>query len=196
VLRPGQSEVATQRQEKDKVVIQSGVEMGKTLGTPIALFVANQDQRPGDYAAIRDIPRPSHADYTYQKKYGIKASSGGGRASARETIGRVCAGAIAEKFLREEFGLDIVAWVSAIYDIQSPEPDILSITRAEVDATPVRCPDAKSAAMMQETILRIKNDNDSIGGVITCVCRDVPAGLGEPVFDKLEALLTYRLFKM
>lgn len=194
--RPGQSEIATQRHEKDRVVIQSGVEMGKTLGTPIALYVLNQDQRPEDYADIRDTPRPSHADYTYQQKYGIRSSSGGGRSSARETIGRVCAGAIAEKFLHEQFGINIVAWVSAIYDIESPEPDILSITRADVDATPIRCPDAKSAALMQDTILRIKNDNDSIGGVITCACKNVPAGLGEPVFDKLEALLAQAMLSL
>jgi chorismate synthase len=194
--RPGQSEVATQRQEKDKVVIQSGVEMGKTLGTPIAMFVPNEDQRPGDYAAMRDIPRPSHADYTYQQKYGIRASSGGGRSSARETIGRVCAGAIAEKFLYEEFGVEIVAWVSRIYDIESPEPDVLSVTRADVDATLVRCPDAEAAASMQESILRIKNENDSVGGVVGCVCRNVPAGLGEPVFDKLEALLAQAMLSL
>lgn len=194
--RPGQSAVSTQRQEADQVVIQSGVENGITLGTPIALFVPNRDQRPGDYANMRDIPRPSHADYTYQQKYGIRASSGGGRSSARETIGRVCAGAIAEKFLHERFGVDIVAWVSAIYDIESPPPDISSITRTHVDATAVRCPDPNAAGLMQERILQAKEDNDSIGGVITCVCRNVPVGLGEPVFDKLEALLAQAMLSL
>lgn len=194
--RPGQSEFSTQRQEQDRVEIQSGVEKGKTLGTPIVLFVANRDQRPGDYAQMSHIPRPSHADYTYQKKYGIRASSGGGRSSARETIGRVCAGAIAEKFLHERFGVEIVAWVSAIYDIEAPSPDLSSITRIQVDATPVRCPDPESAALMQERILQAKQENDSIGGVVTCLCRKVPAGLGEPVFDKLEALLAQAMLSL
>lgn len=194
--RPGQSEVSTKRQEADQVVIESGVENGTTLGTPIAMFVQNRDYRPGDYAEMRHIPRPSHADYTYQKKYGIRASSGGGRSSARETIGRVCAGAVAEKFLHERFGVEIVAWVSAIYDIEAPQPDVSIITRYQVDATAVRCPDPEVAASMQERILQAKEEEDSIGGVIMCVCRNVPVGLGEPVFDKLEALLAQAMLSL
>ena len=119
--RPGQSAVTTARDEADTVTILSGVENGKTLGTPIALLVANRDQRPGDYKEMLNIPRPSHADYTYQIKYGIRASSGGGRASARETIGRVAAGAIAEKYLREKFGVEIVAWVSSVGAVDAPD---------------------------------------------------------------------------
>jgi chorismate synthase len=187
--RPGQSELTTDRQERDRVTILSGVENGKTLGTPVALFVANRDQRPSDYQNMRQIPRPSHADYTYQAKYGIRASSGGGRSSARETIGRVAAGAIAEKILAEKFGVSIVAWVSSVADIETPGVDMQTITRAQVDANLVRCPDHDAAARMIRAIQAAKTAKDSIGGVITCVCRNVPAGLGEPVFDKFEAQL-------
>ncbi len=187
--RPGQSAVATDRDEKDRVIIQSGTENGKTLGTPISLYVANQDQRPGDYAAMSDIPRPSHADFTYQMKYGIRASSGGGRSSARETIGRVCGGAVAEKILKERHGIDIVAWVSSVSDIDSETPDLQTLTRDRVDQTIIRCPDLSAASMMEEKIRKAKEDKDSVGGIVSCVCRSLPAGLGEPVFDKLEALL-------
>ena len=194
--RPGQSVLSTERSEADRVVIQSGVENGTTLGTPIALFVANQDQRPGDYKAMRSVPRPSHADYTYEAKYGIRASSGGGRASARETIGRVCAGAVAEKLLRERYGVEIVAWVSAVHDIDAPLPDLERLTRADVDAATVRCPDAGVAARMEERIVQVKGEHDSVGGVVACVCRNVPVGLGEPVFDKLEAMLSRAMLSL
>lgn len=187
--RPGQNRLTTERDETDRVVIQSGTESGKTLGTPISLFVPNQDQRPGDYADMRGIPRPSHADYTFQMKYGIRASSGGGRASARETIGRVAAGAVAEKFLRQDLGIEIVAWVSEVSGIFSREPDMLTLQRHEVDATLIRCPDRDAAKAMEEAVLGAKEARDSLGGIVSCVCRNVPAGLGEPVFDKLEALL-------
>jgi chorismate synthase len=187
--RPGQSKLTTDRQEADQVSILSGVEYGKTLGTPIALLVPNKDQRPGDYRSMAAIPRPSHADYTYQAKYGIRASSGGGRSSARETIGRVAAGAIAEKVLHRTYGVEIVAWVSAVADIQEPEIDMAAVTRSRVDANLVRCPDEKTAKRMIDAIKAAKNDKDSLGGIVTCVCRNVPPGLGEPVFDKLEAQL-------
>lgn len=187
--RPGQSKLTTDRLETDQVSILSGVEQGKTLGTPIALFVPNKDQRPGDYKSMAPIPRPSHADYTYQVKYGIRASSGGGRSSARETIGRVAAGAIADKVLSKTYGIEIVAWVSAVADIQTPEIDMTHITRSRVDANLVRSPDAKTAERMISAIKAAKDDKDSLGGIITCVCRNVPAGLGEPIFDKLEAQL-------
>jgi chorismate synthase len=194
--RPGQSKMATDRQEADQVAIISGVEFDKTLGTPICLLVANKDQRPGDYGEMSRVPRPSHADYTYQMKYGIRASSGGGRASARETIGRVAAGAIAEKYLREEFGIEIVAWVSGVGEIEAGEIDGGSITRDAVDSTIVRCPDAAAAAAMEAQVLHARAENDSVGGVVTCVCRNVPAGLGEPVFDKLEAKLAQAMLSL
>jgi len=187
-----------QRDEKDLVTILSGTEFGITLGTPIGLSVPNEDQRPGDYSDMSNTPRPSHADLTYLEKYGVKASSGGGRASARETIGRVAAGAIAEKYLREAYGVEIVAFVSAVGEIQLPHSlELLnSISRAEVDKTFVRCPDAKISAEMEKVILAAKADNDSVGGVVTCVCRGVPRGLGEPCFDKLEALLAHAMLSI
>ncbi len=194
--RPGQSKMATERKEADQVTILSGVEFGKTLGTPIGLLVANKDQRPGDYGEMSKVPRPSHADYTYQQKYGIRASSGGGRSSARESIGRVAAGAIAEKYLREEFGIEIVAWVSAVGHVEAPEIDSDTVSREQVDAHIVRCPDPAAAAAMEAEVLSARAAKDSIGGVVSCVCRNVPAGLGEPVFDKLEALLAQAMLSL
>ena len=187
--RPGQSDLSTPRQEADQVIIYSGTEFGRTLGTPIMLLVNNKDQRPQDYGEMSRVPRPSHADFTYQMKYGLRASSGGGRSSARETIGRVAAGAIAEKWLRETYGTEIVAWVSAVGDIEAPDMDTLRISRTEVDSQIVRCPDAATAARMTDRIKEVLDAKDSTGGVLTCVCRNVPIGLGEPVFDKLEARL-------
>lgn len=187
--RPGQTSITTPREEKDSVSILSGVEEGKTLGTPIGLFVANRDQRPGDYGDMRNIPRPSHADFTYQVKYGTRASSGGGRSSARETIGRVAAGAIAEKYLRERFGVEVVAWVSSVAEIDAPDFTGCDITRARVDATDVRCPDPDVAERMKRMIMEALEMKDSVGGIITCECRGLPPGWGEPVFDKTEAVL-------
>lgn len=194
--RPGQSKVATERQEADRVTILSGTEFGRTLGTPIGLTVANKDQRPGDYGEMDRVPRPSHADYSYQLKYGIRASSGGGRASARETIGRVAAGAIAEKYLREQFGVEIVAWVSAVGGVNAPDLAGAPLTREQVDAHSVRCPDPAAAAAMEAEILRVRADQDSVGGIVSCVCRQVPGGLGEPVFDKLEAKLAQAMLSL
>lgn len=194
--RPGQSAVSTDRDEKDQVTIQSGTENGKTLGTPISLFVANEDQRPGDYAAMAKIPRPSHADYTYQKKYGIKATSGGGRSSARETIGRVCGGAVAEKYLKDQFNIEIVAWVKSVYDIESKTPDVLTVNRPDVDQTIIRCPDPEAAVKMETLIKTAKEKKDSVGGVVSCVCRNLPSGLGEPVFEKLEALIAQAMLSI
>lgn len=194
--RPGQSALTTPRQEADQVTILSGTEKGVTLGTPIALLVANRDQRPEDYGEMAAIPRPSHADWTYLLKYGIKASSGGGRSSARETIGRVAAGAIAEKLLRIRHGIEIVAWVSRAGSVECPMPDVAAVTRAQVDASAVRCPDAASAARMIDLIQRTRDEADSVGGVLTCVCRNVPAGWGEPVFDKLEARLAHAMLSI
>jgi chorismate synthase len=194
--RPAQSKLTTSRKETDSVTILSGVDNGLTLGTPIALMVKNINQRPADYRRMRSVPRPSHADYTYQMKYGIQASSGGGRASARETIGRVGAGAIAEKFLYERYGIDIVAWVSAVSTIEAPSTDVLSVSRNDVDQSAVRCPDEASAKKMIAAIEAAQEVGDSLGGIISCVCRNVPAGMGEPVFDKAEAMLAQAMLSI
>lgn len=194
--RPGQSGISTPRNEADQVCIYSGTEFGKTLGTPIMLLVHNRDQRPQDYGAMGTVPRPSHADYTYQMKYGIRASSGGGRSSARETIGRVAAGAIAEKWLGLRFGTEIVAWVSAVGDIAAPQPDLKSIGRGEVDSHTIRCPHADTARRMQALVEEVLAAKDSTGGIVSCVCRRVPPGLGEPVFDKLEAKLAQAMLSL
>ncbi|PLX81483.1 MAG: chorismate synthase [Desulfuromonas sp.] len=185
--RPGQSDLTTPRDEADRVTILSGVESGLTLGTPIGLLVHNKDQRPGDYGEMNRVPRPSHADYTYQVKYGHSARSGGGRSSARETIGRVAAGAVAEKLLQLHWDIEIVAWVSSIGDVQTEAVDPARVQRSEVDAHITRCPDPTRAETMAETVREVKEAADSIGGVVSCVCRNVPPGWGEPVFDKLEA---------
>ena len=194
--RPGQSSLTTDREEADMVTIVSGVEDGLTLGTPIAFYVANRDQIPGDYERFRTIPRPSHADYTYQAKYGTRSISGGGRASARETIARVAGGAIAERILMEQAGVEIVAWVSAVGDIQAPDMDMQHISRGEVDQNLVRCPHTETAEKMIRRIQSLKEKRDSIGGIVNCVCRQVPAGLGEPVFGKMEAMLAQAMLSI
>ncbi|MEJ5359544.1 MAG: chorismate synthase [Desulfobacterales bacterium] len=194
--RPGQSALSTERDEADRVTILSGTENGLTLGTPIALHVANRDMRPRDYATMRDAPRPSHADYTYRAKYGIHAASGGGRASARETVGRVAAGAVAEKLLRERWGVEIVAWVSAVGEVDCPAVDPATVSRAAVDRFAVRCPQEEAARRMAEEIDRARAEKDSVGGVVSCVCRGVPPGLGEPVFGKAEALLAQAMLSL
>ncbi|KAM6498308.1 chorismate synthase [Amanita muscaria] len=222
--RPGQSDLTTPRNEKDLVQIQSGTEFGFTLGTPIAISVKNEDQRPHDYSETDFYPRPSHADYTYLEKYGIKASSGGGRSSARETIGRVAAGAIAEEYLKTAHRIEIVAFVSSVGKVHLPAAlappslvpsdqqedndevdDALSpefcellatVTREQVDQHPTRCPHPSTAKRMVERIVRAKNAQDSIGGTVTCVIRNVPSGLGEPVFDKFEAALAHAMLSI
>jgi chorismate synthase len=194
--RPGQGSMTTPRQEADQVLILSGVEGGLTLGTPIGLVVYNKDQRPGDYGEMSNIPRPSHADYTYQEKYGIRASSGGGRSSARETIGRVAAGAIAELFLRDVYGIDIVAWVSSVGTVEAPPPDLMTLDRRAVDAHAIRTPDPAMARAMEAEVLSAQADQDSVGGIISCICRNLPAGWGEPVFDKLDALLAQAMLSI
>lgn len=187
--RPGQSALSTDRQEADQVIILSGTEHGKTLGTPIGLQVANKDQRPKDYGEMSNVPRPSHADFTYQKKYGIRASSGGGRSSARETIGSVASGAIAAKVLKEKYGVEIVGWVSSVGPIESEGIDSSTITREIVDETIIRCPDKNAAPKMEKLVAELKEAGDSVGGVVTCVIRNCPIGVGEPTFEKLEAKL-------
>lgn len=187
--RPGQSELSTPRNEADKVNILSGIEGGLTLGTPIAFSVANENRKPADYTSFRAVPRPSHADFTYRMRYGAAAASGGGRASARETIGRVAGGAMAEQLLTQRYGVEIVAWVSAVADIKAAEQDMLNINRETVDGSPVRCPDSSAAEAMISAIEQARDDGDSLGGIINCVCRGIPAGWGDPVFDKVEANL-------
>ena len=203
--RPGQSKLTTPRNEKDRVFIQSGTEKGKTLGTPIGMLVANEDQRPHDYSETDLYPRPSHADYTYLCKYGIKAASGGGRSSARETIGRVAAGAIAEKFLKKANNVEIVAFVSQVGSVKinrdAQDPKFIellnTVTREQVDAAgPIRCPDPTVADAMTKAVENARDSKDSIGGVVTCVIRNVPIGLGEPVFDKLEAQLAHAMLSL
>lgn len=194
--RPGQNKLGTDRNEADQVVILSGVEFDKTLGSPIGLLVKNKDQRPGDYGEMSTIPRPSHADYTYRAKYGTHASSGGGRSSARETIGRVAAGAIAEKFLFEEYGIEIVSWVSSVGAVDAATIDMATISRALVDSNDVRCPDTSTAELMTAEIMSARNAKDSVGGVLSCVCRNVPAGWGEPAFDRLEALMAHAMLSL
>ncbi|MBN1958996.1 MAG: chorismate synthase [Desulfuromonadales bacterium] len=194
--RPGGNKLGTERNEADQVKILSGTENGLTLGTPIGMLVNNKDQRPGDYDSMDRIPRPSHADYTYRMKYGIHASSGGGRSSARETIGRVAAGAIAEKFLLEHYGIEIVAWVSAVGPHHATEVDMQSIRREDIDANDIRCPDLSAAEKMTAEIVAAREAKDSVGGVVSCVCRNLPVGLGEPVFDRLEAKLAHAMLSL
>ncbi|MCF7849097.1 MAG: chorismate synthase [Kiritimatiellales bacterium] len=194
--RPGQSDMTTPRDEKDRVTILSGVENGLTLGTPIGLVVNNRDQRPGDYSEMSSIPRPSHADFTYQMKYGNRAASGGGRSSARETIGRVAAGAIAEKILKEKYGTVIVAYVSGVGPIDALDMTGENLTREQIDGNIIRCPDSEAAHKMIELVTETRDRKDSVGGVLTCICRNVPVGLGEPVFDKLEAKLAQAMLSI
>jgi len=192
---PGQSALVTQRKESDTVRILSGVFEGKTLGTPISLMIQNEDMRPGDYREIQEKYRPSHADYTYDAKFGIRDWRGGGRTSARETAGRVAAGAIARKLLATRWGVDVVAWVSKVGRLVA-EADAERVTRAEVDRTPIRCPDLAMAAQMIEAVEAARKDGNSLGGAVTCAVRGCPPGWGEPVFDRLEADLAKALLSL
>ncbi len=194
--RPGQSHITTQRQEEDRCEILSGVFDERTLGTPIALLVRNKDARPGDYAEVATTFRPSHADFTYQAKYGVRNWQGGGRASARETIGRVAAGGIARKVLQAMApAIETVAYVVQVHHIEA-QVDGGSVRREDVEQNVIRCPDAPAAARMIELIEKTGLSGDSLGGVIACVVRNVPAGLGEPVFDKLEADLAKAMLSL
>ncbi len=184
--RPGQSAIVTQRQEPDRVEILSGIAREHTTGAPIALLVRNQEFRSRDYEDLREKYRPSHADFTYDAKYGHRSWAGGGRASARETIGRVAAGAIAAHYLELHHQVEIVAWVDSVYDIvANVDPVILS--RENVDSNIVRCPDPDAANQMVELVERVRKQGDSVGGIIKAIARNVPAGWGDPIFDKLEA---------
>ncbi len=193
--RPGQSEISTQRKEGDRAEILSGVFDGLTLGTPISIGVWNEDARGRDYEHMRTKYRPSHADYTYDSKYGIRNWKGGGRASARETIGRVAAGAIAKKILAQEFGVEIVGYVKQVWKLNA-EVDPDTVSASDVESNIVRCPDQDVAVQMIERIKQARKDGDSLGGIVEAVARNIPVGLGEPVFDKLEADLAKALLSM
>jgi len=184
--RPGQSKITSQRRETDSVQILSGVFEGQTQGTPISMMVWNKDARSQDYSEIQDAYRPSHADYTYDQKYGFRDFRGGGRSSARETIGRVAAGALAKKILKQQCGMEIVAYVSQVHHIKA-QIDPQKVKLSQVEQNQVRCPDQKAAEEMFQFIDQIRHDGDSVGGIIECIIRKVPTGLGIPVFDRLEA---------
>jgi chorismate synthase len=194
--RPGQSKIVTPRKEADTIQILSGIsEKGLTLGTPISLWVKNEDARSEAYNEMKDKFRPSHADFTYFAKYGIRAWQGGGRASARETIGRVAAGAIAKKILREKFGVEILAYVKQVQKIIGDvNPDKVKLK--DVEANIVRCPDAKAAAKMIRLIEKMRAEGNTVGGIVEGIARGVPAGWGEPVFDKLEADLAKAMLSL
>ncbi len=194
--RPGQSRLTSTRAEADRVEILSGLQDGVTLGTPIAMLVRNVDARPADYQELAAAYRPSHADYTTEAKYGVRASSGGGRASARETVGRVAAGAVAQKLLSVRAGVEIVAYVRRVQALVAANVDPGEVTRAQVESNPVRCPDPAVSRRMIQLIERTRKGGDSLGGVVECVARGVPPGLGEPVFDKLEADLAKGLMSL
>lgn len=184
--RPGQSAITTPRKEKDKIHILSGYFQGKTTGTPILLLANNEDMRSEDYDHLKDIFRPSHADFTYTQKYGLRDFRGSGRASARETLARVAAGAIAKKYLSKKLGIKIFSYVSQVGEIKS-EIDFNEVTEREIESNIIRCPDKETAEKMIALVEKIRDEGDSIGGVITGVIKNVPVGLGEPVFDKLNA---------
>jgi chorismate synthase len=184
--KPGQSKITTQRKEADVVKILSGVFEGKSTGTPIAMVIENEDQRSKDYSHIAETFRPSHADYTYDAKYGVRDYRGGGRSSARETAARVAAGAVAKLFLKN-LGIQINAFVSQVGDIKAPHYTTLDLSKTEDNI--VRCPDATTAEKMITLIDQVRLDRDTIGGIVTCVIKNTPVGLGEPVFDKLHAEL-------
>ena len=184
--KPGQSKITTQRKEDDTFKILSGVFEGKSTGTPIAIVIENQDQRSKDYSHIENTFRPSHADYTYQEKYGIRDHRGGGRSSARETAARVAAGAIA-KLLLKKHAVEINAYVSQVGELKAPSYNSLDLSKTEDNI--VRCPDPATAEKMIALIDQVRLDRDTIGGIVTCVIKNTPVGLGEPVFDKLHAEL-------
>src|SRR3984957_10338785 len=193
--RPGQSKIVTPRKESDTIQILSGISNGKTLGTPICLWVKNEDARPEAYSEMKTKFRPSHADFTYFAKYGIRAWAGGGRASARETVGRVAAGAIAKKILREKFGVETLAYVKQVQKISaSINPD--KVKFSEIESNIVRCPDKIAAEKMIRLIEKMRREGNTVGGIVEGIARGVPAGWGEPVFDKLEADLAKAMLSL
>jgi chorismate synthase len=194
--RPGQSTIVTPRDEADRCQILSGVFEGKTLGTPISIVVPNKDARPEAYAEMESTYRPSHADFTYEAKFGIRDWQGGGRASARETVGRVAAGAVARKVLAALFpGIELLAYVTHVHDVDAAI-DPGAVTLKQIEANAVRCPDPVAAEKMIAAIEKARTEGDSLGGAIGCVARGVAAGLGAPVFDKLEADLAKAMLSL
>lgn len=199
--RPGQSRLVTQRDEADAVEILSGVHEGRSTGAPLAMIVRNADQRSGAYDHLKDLYRPSHADFTYDAKYGLRTWQGGGRSSARETIGRVAAGAVAVRLLREVAAAsgvsapEIVSWVDQVQDVKA-DVDAATVGRADIELDPTRCPDPGAAETMKSRIEQARKDGDSLGGIVRTVVRNVPVGLGEPVFDRLEADLAKAMMSL
>lgn len=184
--RPGQSKISTPRKEKDQAIFLSGIFEGKTLGTPISILFENKDADSSSYQPFADKYRPSHADFTYDQKYGHRDWRGGGRASARETATRVAAGAVAKQILEQLTSIQCIGWVSQLGNL-SAQVDSSLVSRDQVEANIVRCPDQDIAKKMQELIEQVRREKDTVGGIIRCICHQVPSGLGEPVFDKLEA---------
>jgi chorismate synthase len=193
--KPGQSRLTTPRQEDDRAEILSGTFEGQTLGSPIGILVRNKDARPEAYEHMKDTYRPSHADYTTDAKYGVRNWQGGGRASARETIGRVAAGAIARKLLHVAAGIEVIAWVRSIHEVEA-KIDAASVSLEAVESSLVRCPEPSASDEMIQRIDAARARGDSLGGVVECVARGVPAGLGAPVFDKLEADLAHAMMSI
>ena len=193
--RPGQSSLTTRRDEPDEVRILSGVFEGRTLGSPIGMLIPNKDARPGAYEHLRDIYRPSHADYVTEAKYGIRNWQGGGRASARETAARVAAGAVARRLLATACGIEVVGWVAQVHGIRAAT-DPCTVSAEAVEASPVRCGDPEAAEAMAGAIASARRRGDSLGGIVSCVARGVPPGLGEPVFDKLDADLAKAMLSL
>lgn len=192
--RPGQSALTSPRREDDTIEILSGVFEGQTTGHPIALLVRNKDARPQDYEPLRDVLRPSQADFTYAQKYGVRDHRGSGRASARETVARVAAGAVAKKILRQQ-GIECLAWVEQVGELKA-QIDSSRVTLTQIDENALRCPEPIAAKEMRALIEKAQADGDTLGGIIAAVARGVPAGLGEPVFDKLPALLAHAMLSI
>ncbi len=193
--RTNQGIWSSPRQETDEVIFLSGIFNDITLGTPIAFVIENKNQNPSDYKHLKNIYRPSHADYTFEQKYGIRDYRGGGRSSARETIARVVGGAIAKLLLHEMYQTNILAFVSRIGKLRCDVP-LSDVSFDMIEKSPLRCPDIKVTEQMLELIQEVQQEGDTLGGVITCIVRDVPVGLGEPVFDKLNAVLAHALFSI
>ena len=194
--RPGQGKMTTARDEKDRVRILSGVFEGKTTGTPISFAVFNEDQRSNDYAEIAKWYRPGHADLCYDLKYGFRDYRGGGRSSARETIGRVAAGAVAKKLLKQVNGTEIIAWVNSIGEVDCGSLDLNTLTLDQIEESPVRCPDADASKKMEQAVLDARANGDSIGGTVCLLVKNPPIALGEPVFDRLDALLAQAMLSI
>lgn len=193
--RPGQSSFTSQRNEDDTFEVVSGLYEGYSIGSPITIIIRNKDSKPGDYDALKNVFRPSHADFTYQSKYDIRDHRGGGRSSARITAGWVAAGAMAEQFLRSVSEIEIVSWVDSVYNIRA-EVNANAISRSEIETSAIRCPDDAAAARMEAEIEMARTEGNSLGGTIRTVIRNCPVGLGEPVFGKLNACLAQALFSI